>query len=302
MKKINSLVSVTVITYNSSKTIVDTLDSILHQTYKNIELIISDDSSTDDTINTCRQWIANNGSRFARTEILESPINTGIAANLNRAEDVCAGEWVKVIAGDDLLLPECIETYMQYVSNRTDLPCIFSRAQCFSAVDGTVVNNFSAFDYSFFNLSREQQLNYLLYEGNCIPAATVFVNLSLMRQLGIRNDENIPMLEDWPKWINILKAGYKLEFLDKILVKYRVFNGISTANGSPDLYYSSILLTLLYQYPEWKKRNPADAYQRLKRFMGEDKQYIGTRDKRNLQVGRIILSPFYFIKRIFQKI
>ncbi len=295
------LVSVSVITYNSSNTIVETLDSIYNQTYPNIELIVSDDCSTDNTVEICQTWISAHKERFYSTKIIESSVNTGISANCNRAEDACNGAWEKMLAGDDLLLPECIDTYMQYVTGRDDLPCLFSRVQCFSAIDGKDVNDFGFFDYQFFKLSREQQLHHLLYEGNCIPAATVFVNLPLLRKLDIRNDERIPMLEDLPKWINVLNAGYRLEFIDRKLVRYRIFNGISTANGSPDLYYSSILLTLLYQYPEWKKRNPVEAYQRLRRFMGEDKQYLGVRDRRNLKVGRMILSPIYFIKRIFQK-
>ena len=52
------LVSVVVITYNSAKFVIETLESVKSQTYKNIELIISDDCSTDDTVERCRLWLA----------------------------------------------------------------------------------------------------------------------------------------------------------------------------------------------------------------------------------------------------
>ncbi len=291
------LVSVSVITYNSSHTILETLESIKAQTYQTLELIISDDCSTDNTIDICREWIAKNGNRFVRTEILESPSNTGISANCNRAEDVCTGEWEKLLAGDDLLLPECIETYMKHVAGRHDLPCIFSRVQCFSAIDGKEIKNYESFNYHFFNFSREEQLNHLIYEWNCIPAASVFFNLHLMRRLGIRNDERIPMLEDWPKWINILNAGYKLEFLNEELVKYRVSVGISTTNTSPAFYYSGKLVILLYLYPEWAKRNLEDAFYRLKVYMGDIPTSLSVREQRNMRVGSFILSPLYWIKK-----
>lgn len=296
--KEQSLVSVAVITYNSSNTIVETLESIHNQTYLNIELIISDDCSTDNTVEICRQWVSTHQDRFCRVEIIESSVNTGISANCNRGEDACAGVWCKLLAGDDLLLPECIETYMQCVGDRDDLPCVFSRVQCFNANNGKDVNDFTAFDYHFFSLTREDQLHHLIYECNCIPAATVFINLTLMRKLGIRNDERIPMLEDWPKWINILNAGYRLEFIDKQLVRYRIYNGISTAATSPAFYYSCKLLTLLYLYPEWQKRDATYAYKRLRISMGDDRPPLGVRDRRNLRVGAFILSPFYFIKRL----
>lgn len=301
MKTLTPLVSVAVITYNSSNTVIETLDSIFAQTYPNLELIISDDCSSDDTVAVCRQWIAEHKTRFVYTTIIESPVNTGISANLNRAEDACKGNWVKGIAGDDLLLPECIETYMQYVGDRDDLPCVFSRVQCFSAIDGKDVNNYTAFDYRFFSLPKEKQLKQLIYEGNCIPAATVFINLPMMRKLGIRNDERIPMLEDLPKWINILNAGYRLEFIDYKLVRYRVFNGISTTDTNPSFYYSRLLYTLLYQYPEWEKRDSDDAYRRLKNCMGDEKPALGIRDRRNIRVGEIILGPVYWIKKTIQQ-
>ena len=51
------LVSISVITYNSSKYILDTLDSVKAQTYPNLELVISDDCSTDNTIDLCKDWV-----------------------------------------------------------------------------------------------------------------------------------------------------------------------------------------------------------------------------------------------------
>lgn len=54
------LVSVSVITYNSAKTVLETLESIKAQTYQNLELIVSDDCSTDNTVELCRNWIEQN--------------------------------------------------------------------------------------------------------------------------------------------------------------------------------------------------------------------------------------------------
>lgn len=64
------LVSVAVVTYNSSKTVLETLDSIYNQTYPNLELIVSDDCSPDNTVEICREWIAGHSRRFIRTELL----------------------------------------------------------------------------------------------------------------------------------------------------------------------------------------------------------------------------------------
>ena len=79
------LVTVAVIAYNSSKTVVETLDSIKNQSYQNLELIVSDDGSTDDTVTVCENWIANHQARFIRTELITVAKNTGTSANINRA-------------------------------------------------------------------------------------------------------------------------------------------------------------------------------------------------------------------------
>lgn len=64
------LVSVVVITYNSEKYILETLESIKTQSYKNLELIISDDCSKDDTVMICRDWLDKEGERFIRTKLI----------------------------------------------------------------------------------------------------------------------------------------------------------------------------------------------------------------------------------------
>ena len=101
-----ALVSVCVVTYNSEKTIRETLDSILAQTYPRLELIVSDDRSTDQTVRICQDWLEENRERFQNTELIVRDQNGGVARNLNTAIQAAAGEWVKPIAGDDLLMPD----------------------------------------------------------------------------------------------------------------------------------------------------------------------------------------------------
>lgn len=76
------LISVVVITYNSSNTIIETLESISRQSYPNIELIISDDCSKDDTVNKAQNWINSNGVKGL---VITAVKNEGIPANVNSA-------------------------------------------------------------------------------------------------------------------------------------------------------------------------------------------------------------------------
>ena len=81
----NPLFSIIIVTYNSSPYVLETLESARAQTYQNIELIITDDCSIDNTVNICREWIDKNKERFVRTELITVEQNTGILPTLTGA-------------------------------------------------------------------------------------------------------------------------------------------------------------------------------------------------------------------------
>ena len=253
------LVSVPVVTYNSSKTVVETLDSICNQTYSNLELIVSDDCSTDNTVDICRKWIEAHKERFVRTELLTVEKNTGVSANSNRAKEKCRGEWVKGIAGDDILLPDCVETYIEYVKEHPDAVYVFAMAEVFGGEeeDRVWLQNFYYNELkSFFDLSIEEQYDYLTLKINCIPAPTSFYNKEKVDALGLVNDVRIPFLEDRPKWINLLKLGVRFHYIDKITVRYRL-SDVSLCRKTPEKFEKSrAKLYVYYCFPnEFKKQN-----------------------------------------------
>lgn len=265
------LVSVPVITYNSSKTVLETLDSIKAQTYQNLELIVSDDCSTDNTVEICRNWIEQNKSRFVRTELLTVEKNTGISANFNRAETACKGEWVKPIAGDDLLMPNCIQDFIKYACRNNGAIYLFSRLIPFSEKQGNrhLMNNI--INYNFFSMPEEQQYRYLIFGRNEIPAPTAFYNKTAVELLGVKSDERIPMIDDWPRWINLLKRGVHFHFVDKELVMYRVSeHSISNSNKLSKAYIQSLaLFYLYYQHMEYKRKDKLLA---TKKYINAKKQ------------------------------
>ena len=300
MLNMNQLVSVRVITYNSSKTVIETLDSIYNQTYPNIELIISDDCSKDDTVAICREWVNQHKERFARTEILTVPQNTGVSANINRSEKACRGEWIKGIAGDDILLPNCVQDCMDYVAEHPDTIYLFGKQNAFGASQERCEEVDAYFDYSFFAKTQEEQLHQLIFEGNCVPATAVFYHRLKAQKTGVKNDERIPLLEDWPKWINLLRAGVKFHFIDKVLVNYRV-GGISTTKKlqRPNVHRSDRLFYYLYLFPE---RYKADPEKTIMEILDEEcKVYDWFYSQSNslaYRIGNAILKPFKWMKGI----
>lgn len=124
-------VSIVVVTYNSSRFVVETLESAYNQNYEGpIELIVSDDGSTDGTIDICRQWVRTHSDRFVKCQVIKTPINLGICGNYNFALEHVGGEWIKYIAGDDILMPECIDEFVD-VSLQSDDKFFLSGVCCF---------------------------------------------------------------------------------------------------------------------------------------------------------------------------
>lgn len=223
------LVTILVITYNSEETIIATLDSIKNQTYKNFELVISDDNSKDDTVFTIKRW--SKGNPNINTILVESNVNTGVTQNVNRGLKRAKGTWVKLIAGDDLLKENCLEDNVNCVTLNPNIKALFSKARDFTEENGLinyldVRENF--LEKEFFSKDEKGQYKILLKE-NPVVAPTGFLNLDVLREIGYC-DEKYIFMEDYPLWLKFTKNGIKLYFLDKETVMYRMHNQ-STMNN-----------------------------------------------------------------------
>lgn len=247
---INPLVTIGVYTYNSSETVLETLESVKRQTYPNIELIISDDCSKDDTVEKCNKWIDKNKQRFVNVRLLKTDINTGQSGNYNRVLKVCSGEWIKDIDGDDLLTPNCIEDYIEYVKLHPEAIFVFGKTEVFGKSKEKIDFFVHFFNYDFFKLPVQDKYNYLITKGNCIASPSAFSNVSERKKLGLYYDERIPMLEDLPMWVNATKRGIDLFFLDKVVCKYRVGGeGVTSGKGHVEFQKSQRLYEIYYVLP-----------------------------------------------------
>ena len=224
------LVSVVVITYNSADFVLETLDSVKNQTWQNLELIISDDGSVDETTQLCKQWLENNSSRFVRTEIITVKRNTGIPSNCNRAIKVSKGEWVKLIAGDDILLPSCVENLMK--ETELDKDVIIGLIKPFQVLNGEnkvlddIIPNKDI--YFFFQNTPAFQYHYMLLFRPGF-AAGAFIRRGLYDRIGCY-DERFRFMEDLPFWLKVTKNNIKIDLQEEVVVLYRVHNSVSIVN------------------------------------------------------------------------
>lgn len=218
------VVSIIVVTYNSARYVVETLESAKAQTWPHIELIVSDDHSTDDTVEVCRAWMAEHGARFTRVQVLVAAANGGIPANCNRGLRAARGDWLKHIAGDDTLLPDCIARYMAHAATHPDVEFMHCNAARYA---GSLTEDRRLPDVDAVALrinrpdvtAREQFEILLRY--NKVWAPSVIIRRSVFERVG-EYDERVRLWEDLPMLLKVTAAGIKLHYLDFIGCRYRV--------------------------------------------------------------------------------
>lgn len=233
------LVSIIVITYNSAKYVIETLDSAKVQSYQNIELIISDDGSTDKTVEICCNWIAENNKRFVRTELITAKKNNGISANCNHGVKVSTGVWLKLIAGDDVLDSECLKSnFPLFLEEQVNLIC--STIYEFESSTNISRKVWPSFK---FPTDMHSQLKMQLI-GSFIRAPGVFIRSKLYSSLN-GFDIEYPFLEDDPFWIKALNNQVKFFYNPDSKVYYRINSGAITRNGNIDFFNIRFIYSLI---------------------------------------------------------
>jgi len=244
----NPLVSVCIVSYNASEYIIEALESVKAQTYQKIELIVADDGSSDNTAALCNEWFEKNSDRFVRYEVVVPPYNTGTAANYNRAVKAAQGEWIKLFDGDDFLAPNCVEDNIAFVQEHPEAFVVFSEAGRFkNGQRENTVKFYDDFKRSFFNYDVKGQLLRALH-NNDMSSATIFIKAQLLKDNPY--DERYGLLEDAPKWIDLLRKGYQFYFFDKVTAYYRMGESVMSSSSR---YYNLRYLENLHSY-FWNER------------------------------------------------
>lgn len=252
------LVSVVVSTYNSEHTIIETLNSVKNQTYHNIELIVTDDCSQDDTCNIVWNWINKNVKYFKNCILLKSDRNYGITRNFSCGVDKAKGKWVKIIGGDDLLLRNCVKDNLNYC-NKEEYDIIQSCELLInekSKFIGTLEIDTARMRKAASYKNSERQMREFAKEDIHL-SPSLFFRKEIMKRIG-GLDFRIRNIEDYPFKMRVLNVGIKIGFLDMYTVKYRIHDSISHKQNevySLDHLKQVKYMNQLYSYKYFKWYN-----------------------------------------------
>ena len=166
----NDLVSVVIPVYNSEKFLNESIEFVLNQTYKNIEVIAIDDGSTDNSLKVLHQY-------SDRINIL-SQENQGLAAAINAGIKKMKGKWFKWFSPDDVLYPEAIQTLVKVARNLPENTIIYSNWKIVDE-NGKKLREF--FESNFNDLSKFDY-NVRLLDGQQVNVNTSLIPCSLFKK------------------------------------------------------------------------------------------------------------------------
>lgn len=212
------LVSIIAICYNQAKYAIETLDSILSQTYPNIQLIIIDDCSTDNSVEVIEKWIE---EKKVVCEFVRHAENWGVTRTCNDGLRRVKGKYYQVIACDDVLKSYKIERQVIIFEKNDALALLYSDVNLIDQNSKRVKKSFLMQNRHFPDMPQGKVFTELLI-NNFIPAPSLLIRYSVINYVGAY-DENLPY-EDYDMLLRICRDN-SIGYMHETLVKYRILNG-----------------------------------------------------------------------------
>ena len=189
MNVFNIYFSVIICCYNSEKYIEETIDSVINQSYKNWEIIIIDDGSTDNTRAIIKKFKNKNIFYFYQK-------NKGFASARNLAIKKSNYDWIAIIDHDDICLNNRLEIHKNQIIKNKDCKFFFADTEHFNSNNEILRRNFDIFDMDKINLNKKSVCKSLLIEGCFIDSeSVVFSKIESNKIKGF--NENYKYLADY---------------------------------------------------------------------------------------------------------
>lgn len=241
-------VSILVPTYNRRRLLVETLSSILMQSYTDFEVIVVDNCSTDGT----EEEIAK--IKDGRIIYIKNEVNVGSVNNYNRALRYARGEFIYFFSDDDIMLDNNLARKVTILKQYSSVGLVHSDMNTING-EGEVggghwVAWFPALQKIYQLLVRQPLMKQekafeLLYKyWNFISMPTVLVRAEVLRQNRLEFNNQLTLLCDWDLWLKMaLKADFY--YLNEVLVSYRLHSSNDSHNLNPQTYYRELMLVKL---------------------------------------------------------
>lgn len=218
----NKLVSVIVLTYKNFDNIEENLNSIFSQTYKEIEIIISDDGSINFDIEKIKELTKKAKQNIKNIKIIHHEKNIGTVKNFNKAIKKSNGQYIIPLAQDDCFYSQNV---IENIINKFGEYFVVTGIREIYLEKKRIGELPLKKDRKRFNESNFYE--FLILNGNIVSGACTYYKREIFEKYGYF-DEDLILLEDMPFYLRLLSNSEKIKFLDLKTIKYSL-GGISTS-------------------------------------------------------------------------
>lgn len=216
----NALISVIMSTYNSEDTVKKSIESIISQSYKNFELLIIDDASTDDTLKIINLY----QEKYKNIKIYKNQKNIGLTRCLNILLDKTNGEYIARQDDDDKSINTRLENQLKVIKSKN---LDFCTTRAITSPGGKSRPNLS------YYLPKKLLINY----KNPFVHGTLMIKKNIITEIG-GYDENFYYSQDYKLMHDLIKKGYKFKTLKEKLYILNTKNNLSELKKKEQLYYA----------------------------------------------------------------
>ncbi len=210
------LVSILAVSFNHESYCIEALDSILNQTYPNIQLVIVDDCSQDNTVEVIKSWITEND---VDCKFITHSENKGTCKTYNEGMSYCKGKYYSTLSCDDILLPgKTSKQVALFEKLGGEYGMLYSDAEMFFEDDADRREGFIAYHRKDQEKPDGDVFAELL-DRNFIPAMSCLIRKDVFDQLGGFDDDLL--YEDYDFFLRLSKK-YKVKYVDFVSVNYRM--------------------------------------------------------------------------------
>lgn len=216
----NPLVCICIPNYNNEKTISETLDSILNQTYKNIKIKIFDNASTDNSLQIIEEY----ANKFSRLEVFQNEVNIGGEGNFSKCIEGLEGDFGAIYHADDIYDSTMVETQVKYLQEN-NISAIFVRANLIDDNSNDIGEQFFPEELknkSYHQCNFEKLFSLILKYDNFLITPSVMADVSIYKNL-IKswNGEKFKTSADLDVWLRFSEIK-DIGIITKKLISYRM--------------------------------------------------------------------------------
>lgn len=216
----NPLVTVIALCYNHEKFVLEAMQSVVNQTYSNIELIIVDDFSMDNSVKNILKFLENNS--FVKTRFNKS--NLGNCRSFNQALGIAKGKYIIDFSTDDVMLPERIANQVEKFERSSDKVGVVYSNGIYIGENSEPLRGGQVLDDSFM---PEGNIYQYFLEGSFLIPCTMMIRKTVLEQLG-GYDEKLAY-EDLDFWIRSSRT-WEYAYIPKVLAYQRIVKGSHSSN------------------------------------------------------------------------